>query len=212
MTWQLLLLAQDALRDGATERAEALASEGLNIARGAENPFGEGWALAHLAMVSEVSGNLSAAAQHMSSAREAVAAEDRWASELMRVALVRIWALQGDLDVARHHASESLRGFSDMSSSVEFGAALHAIGLIAHCEGDSVVAARLAGAADNLCPLAEVAPVLLGQEALRRDRELMSRRLGRERFDEEFDIGRHLRLVDAVKLATTVAHGSLQAA
>jgi predicted ATPase/DNA-binding SARP family transcriptional activator len=205
MTWQLLLLAQHGLRTDQLDRAQELAEEGFRVARSAGNPFGEGWALAHLAIVAEARGELAVAADRLERAYEALVREDRWASEAVRVALVRVCALRGDLPAARQHALESLRGFSAMRSSVEFGAALHAVGLIAHCAGDSAVGARLAGAAENLCPLDDVAPVLVGRAALRRDREQIERRLGHAAFVAELEAGRLLRLRDAVTLARAVA-------
>jgi predicted ATPase/DNA-binding SARP family transcriptional activator len=208
MTWQLLLLAQHGLRTHQLDRAQELAEEGLQVARSAGNPFGEGWALAHLAIVAEARGELAVAADRLQRAYDALEREDRWASELVRVVLVRVCALRGDIPAAKRHAVESLRGFSAMRSSVEFGAALHAVGLMAHCAGDSAVGARLAGAAENLCPLDDVAPVLVGRDALRRDRDQIERQLGLAGFVAEMEAGRLLPLREAVALASAVAGGT----
>jgi predicted ATPase/DNA-binding SARP family transcriptional activator len=195
--WQLVILARAAIVQRNADRAAELAEEGLRLCRTAGHGVGEGWALAYLGFAWEAKGDYAQAEDAFRQSLLRLSEDDFWGGDVVRVALVRVTARQGDLTGAAAAACEAMTRLRGSGSEVELARLFHAFAVLALMSGDARRAAQLLGAVERLgAGGAAMDPNLVSDDML-----TIRAALGNERFEAELQAGRDGALEDMIALA-----------
>ena len=205
------LLTQAGARERALdwERADALASEALELYRAVGDPYGAAWALAELGWYDLVHGRLDAAEQRLGEALELRRrhGDDR---RLVEPLIDHAW-----ISLARHD-EQAWRRFVDclglarqVDDQFNVGEALAGLSAHAALAGRSEEAARLAGASAAVHERIGAPPwegvTMMHEQAL----SVARKGLGADRFAAVFDEGHELSAEEALAARQTGASGAV---
>jgi tetratricopeptide (TPR) repeat protein len=197
ISWQLEILARAAIVQGNADRAADLAEEARRLCRAEGHGVGEGWALAYRGLAWEARGDYRRAEDAYRQSLLRLSDEDVWGGDLVRVALLRVTARQGDLAGAAAVARVALKRLRGSGSEVDLGDLFHAFSVLALMSGDAGRAATLLGTAERLGAGGLVSAPDLVSNAVR----MVRAALGNERFEAELQAGRDAALEQTIALA-----------
>lgn len=196
----LLNLGNVARRQGDFERATALRQASLERYRAVEDPQGTALALLNLGIVACDAGQHASAVELLEeSLREASAIDDWYAISRAKLFLCEPLIALSKTERAEESCAEALSIRRDRSDSDGIAYCLEGFAAVAAVESQAAAAARLLGAAEMLrerirAPLAGIDRRLVQQATA-----AAARALGEERFREELQAGRTMRLGEALQ-------------
>jgi tetratricopeptide (TPR) repeat protein len=197
ISWQLEILARAAIVRRNEDRAAELAEEARRLCRTEGHSVGEGWALAYMGLASEARGDHRRAEDAFRQSLQRLSEEDVWGGDLVRIALLRVTARQGDLTGAAAVAREALKRVRGSGSEVDLGDLFHAFSVLALMSGDAGRAATLLGAAERL----GAGGLVSAPDLVSNDVRSVRAALGNERFEAELQAGRDAPLEQTIALA-----------